>query len=169
MNLYTPRIRIFVLATILFSLYGCATPPIQREVQLSSGDPRTPSPQAQTGRVVFVNEILSRYNHNSRSSFNAAPDAARDIAVLAGVGQINITIDGKGFAQVPIGSFAQVVLPYGNHELILSHRDLFDMSSKHNLTIDKPLQRIVIYPTVGTHYFDSVDEAAPLSGYSEIK
>lgn len=169
MNSNIPRIRIFVLATIIFSLYGCATPPIQRELPLSSGDPRTPSPQAQTGRVIFVNEILDRYNKKSRSSFNAAPDAARDIAVLAGVGQINITIDGKGFAQVPIGSFAQIVLPYGNHELKLSHRDVFDMSSKHNLNVDKPLQRIVIYPTVGTHYFDNVDEAAPLSGYTEVK
>ena len=163
------HIRLFVLSVILSSLFGCATPPIQRELPLALGDPKTPSPETQTGRVVFVNEILDRYNKKQRNSFNAAPDAARDIAVLAGVGQINITIDGKGFAQVPIGAFAQVILPYGPHEIKLSHRDAFDMDSKHHLIVENPLQRIVIYPTVGTHYFDSVDGTAPLDGYTEVK
>lgn len=164
------KIRMF---TVLFLastvLAGCATPPIQHEISKASGDPTAPAPEQGTGRVVFVNELLETYNKNQRNAAFPAARSARDIAVIAGVGQINITIDGKGFAQVPIGEFAQVILPYGQHELTLSHRDLIDMKSTHKLNIDKPVQRVVIYPTVGTHDFELTDASTPLNGYAEIK
>jgi len=118
---------------------------------------------------LFVNELLETYNKSQRNPAFPAARYIRDIAVIAGVGQINITIDEKGFAQVPIGEFAQVILPYGQHELTLSHRDLIDMKSTHHLKVDKPVHRIVIYPTVGTHYFELTDASTPLSGYAEIK
>lgn len=150
-------------------LAGCATPPIQREISKASGDPTAPAPEQGTGRVVFVNELLETYNKSRINPALPAARSARDIAVIAGVGQINITIDGKGFAQVPIGEFAQVILPYGHHELTLSHRDVFDMKSTHKLEVNQPVQRVVIYPTVGTHYFELTDASTPLDGYDEVK
>lgn len=150
-------------------LTGCATPPIQREISTAAGDPTSSATEEGTGRVVIINELPDIYKKKARNPALPAAESARDIAILAGVGQVNITIDGKGFAQLPIGKFVQVILPYGQHKLTLTHRDLIDMKSTHLLVIDKPVQRVIIYPTVGTHYFEMTDASVPLKGYEEIK
>ena len=54
---------------------------------------------------------------------------------IDGSGRMNISANGKGIGQLDIGQYLQVILPKGRHRFRLSHRDLQEFESFHELQL----------------------------------
>ena len=119
--------RFFVVVLSLF-LAGCLTP-LKNEIPLAGGDLSARATKTNETKLVFFND----------SDF-----------LMFGIdstGRINVTLDGKGVAQLNIGRYAQVITSKGRHTIDLVHRDIFHFRSHHVIELNDPDSFLKIYAT----------------------
>ncbi len=86
----------------------------------------------------------------------------RDINKALGSGFVDIYVGGKGLKKLDVGEYAQVLLPYGVHEVEVDHTDIMGPRSKHSLEVSRPWTLVVVYPRAFRNSFEVVD--SPVSG-----
>lgn len=116
---------IVILATACSSL-----PPVKNEVPLTGGDLSIQAASTNDTKVVI-------FNTSNSLMFG-----------IDGSGRINVLLNGKGVTQLNIGQYAQLILPRGNYQLGLVHRDLKDFESQHQVELVNPESFVEVYATV---------------------
>ena len=115
MNL-KPLIRLAVAFTLPLLLTGCLAP-IKSEIPLAGSSLAVKATNPNDTKLVIFN------------------DSNALLYGLDGSGRINVSLDGKGVAQLNIGRYAQVIVPKGTYQLDLQHLDLARFSSHHQIDL----------------------------------
>lgn len=113
--------NLFVLA-ILPCFGGCMVAPIQSELPLLGANLAQRS--TQSGEVVMI-----LFNNSSKLMYG-----------LDSTGRINVRLNGKAVGGPNIGEYVMLQIPKGRHRLQLSHLDLIEFKSEHDIeAADDPL------------------------------
>ncbi len=79
---------------------------------------------------------------------------------LDGTDSITVTLDGKRIGSASAGKYLKVDSVVGPHQVKLSHRDMVEFSSSHDLTVQAPATYVQISPTIMSNSL-SVAESMP--------
>jgi hypothetical protein len=114
--------RLLLIITPLVFLNGCMVAPIQSELPLLSGDVAQRSTKPDE-------VVLLLFNNSSKLMFG-----------IDNTGRINSRLNGKALGGPNIGEYLIVQIPKGKHRLQLSHLDVFEFRSVHEIVAnDDPL------------------------------
>ena len=130
------------LVAALAFIAGCSLPPVKNEMPLV-GSFTARAADSNDTKVVIFNE----------SSM-----------VLHGIdntGRLNVTLDGKGVAQLNIGEYVQVIVPRGKHHVNLEHRDVFMFRSDHEVEFTTAETFLKVRATPVSNEAKVVPELAP--------
>jgi hypothetical protein len=111
------QVALLLVATLL--LTGCLTP-IENEIPLAGSDLSVRATGTNDAKLVIFN--TSNYL----------------LYGLDGTGRINVKLNGKGVAQLKVGSYAQVIVPRGSYEVGLLHVDRDYYSTQHQIELTEP-------------------------------
>ncbi len=121
-------VELFSMTALSVLFTGCLTP-VKNEIPLAGGD---------------LSVRATRTNETKLVVFN---DSNSLLYGLDGSGRINVTLDGKGLAQMSIGRYAQVITSVGQHEIDLAHFDIGPFRSHHSIELSAPESFLKIYAT----------------------
>lgn len=102
-----------LLATM--ALAGCMMAPIKPDMDHLDGAIDSRSSKPEEVRVVF-------FNNSNKLMYG-----------VDNTGRVNITLNGKAVGGPNIGEYIQVQIPRGKHQVGLTHLDLFEFRSSHEL------------------------------------
>jgi hypothetical protein len=115
--------RIALNATTLFAFIafttGCTLSPVKNEIPLVKNFAAKATNPNETKVVIFNESNMLLHGIDK-------------------TGRLNVTLDGKGVAQLDLGEYVQIIVPQGKHEVNLEHRDMALFRSKHDVEFPKP-------------------------------
>src|SRR5258705_5987192 len=121
-----PTIQLTTVLLFSLLLTGCLSP-VKNEIPLVQGGLSVkPTSTNDTKLVIF----------NISNSF---------LYKIDGSGRINVKLNGQGVAQLKIGHYAQVIVPKGRYKIELTHRDMADITSDHNIEFRDSESFVEIY------------------------
>lgn len=128
---------LYAMAGLSVFLTGCLTP-VDKETPLASGDLSL--------RVKDEGEIKLIIFNDSNSFWYG----------IDGTGRMNVTLDGRGVAQLKIGQYAQLFVSKGHHEIELVHRDIRHFGSHHSVQLNAPETFLRIRATLNANKVELV-------------
>lgn len=105
----------FLAVALLPCFSGCMVAPIQSELPLLAVDLEQRS--TQSGEVVMI-----LFNNSSKLMYG-----------LDSTGRINVRLNGKAVGGPNIGEYVMLQIPKSKHRLLLSHLDLIEFKSEHDI------------------------------------
>ncbi len=71
-----------------------------------------------------------------------------NILLFPVTGRLNVTLNGKGAAQLDIGKFVRFMVPQGRYRVDLLHHDVFSFASSHEIELTTAEAFLEVYPTI---------------------